>query len=109
MKKGTSKKAKAKIETENDDMLAEYDFTKMKGGVRGKYYQAYRQGHTVTIHKTDGTTVVQHFKLEDGAVVLDRDVREYFPDAETVNQALRALIALIPHKPRKTKAKARVS
>jgi hypothetical protein len=55
-------------------MLSEYDFSKMKGGVRGKYYKAYREGHTVKILKMDGTTVVQHFTLEDGAVMLEPDV-----------------------------------
>lgn len=77
----------------DDEMLPEYDFT---GGVRGKHYQAYAQGHTVTIHQADGTDIVQHFTLEDGAIMLDPDVREYFPDAETVNQALRTLISLFP-------------
>lgn len=99
MKKGNSKQAKPELE--DDDMLPEYDFTKMKGGVRGKYYRAYRQGYTVTIRKTDGTTEVQHFKPTAGVIALDRDVRKYFPDAEAVNQALRTLIALIPQKPRK--------
>jgi hypothetical protein len=28
--------------------------------------------------------------------MLDPDVREYFPDAETVNKALRTLISLFP-------------
>jgi hypothetical protein len=79
--------------TENDEMLSEYDFS---GGVRGKHYKAYRRGHTVTIHKSDGTTQVQHFKLEEGAVMLEPDVREYFPDSETVNKALRELILLLP-------------
>lgn len=74
---------------ENDEMLPEYDF---RGGVRGKHYKAYRRGHTVTIHKSDGTTDVQHFKLEEGAVMLEPDVREYFPDSESVNDALRMLI-----------------
>ena len=74
-------------------MLPEYDFT---GGLRGKHYQAYRNGHTVTVHQEDGTEIVQHFTLEDGAIMLDPDVREYFPDAETVNQALRSLISLFP-------------
>src|SRR5438105_4871319 len=97
------KKAISKVKAKDDEMRAEYDFS---GGVRGKHYRAYRQGHSVTIHKNDGTTVVQQFKLEEGAVVLDRDVREYFPDAEAVNKALRALIALIPQKPRGTKARA---
>lgn len=77
----------------DNEMLPEYDFT---GGVRGKHYQAYRLGHTVTIHQSDGTETVQSFTLEDGAIMLDPDVREYFPDAETVNQALRTLISLFP-------------
>ncbi len=79
--------------TENDEMLPEYDFS---GGTRGKHYKAYRRGHTVTIHKSDGTTQVQHFKPEEGAVMLEPDVREYFPDSETVNNALRGLISLLP-------------
>ena len=62
------------MENNKNDMRPEYDFTKMKGGVRGKYYNAYRQGHTVKIHKSDGTITVQHFKLEDGAVMLDPDI-----------------------------------
>lgn len=86
--------------SENDDMRPEYDFTRMTGGIRGKYYKAYRAGHTVKIHKTDGTTVVQHFQLEDGAVMLEPDVREYFPDSEAVNKALRCLIPLISKKHR---------
>lgn len=76
-------------------MLPEYDF---KGGIRGKHYKAYRRGHTVKIHKADGTTVVNYFTLEDGAVMLEPDVREYFPDSESVNKALRSLITLIPRK-----------
>ncbi len=79
-------------------MRPEYDFKNMKGGVRGKHYKAYRAGHTVKIHKTNGTTTVQHFTLEEGAVLLEPDVREYFPDSETVNQTLRALISLLPKK-----------
>jgi hypothetical protein len=64
---------KDKIKTKEDKMLSEYDF---RGGVRGKHYKAYRQGHTVMINKSDGTTDVQHFKLEEGAVMLEPDVRE---------------------------------
>ena len=80
---------------ESVEMLPEYDF-KGKKGVRGKYYRAYRQGHTVRIHREDGTVSVQHFTLEEGAVMLEPDVREYFPTSESVNQALRSLIILIP-------------
>ena len=91
--------------TYDDDMRPEYDFTKMAGGVQGKYYEAYRVGHTVKIHKADGTTEVQYFTLEDGAVILEPDVREYFPDSEAVNKALRCLIPLMPKK-RRAKVKA---
>jgi hypothetical protein len=94
MKKEITKQANV----EDDDLRPEYDFKSMKGGVRGKYYKAYRAGHTVKIHKADGTTIVQHFQLEDGAVLLEPDVREYFPDSEAVNKALRGLIALLPKK-----------
>jgi len=58
---------------ENGDMHPEYNFRNMNGGVRGKYYQAYRAGHIVKIRKADGTTIVQHFQLEDGAVLLTPD------------------------------------
>jgi hypothetical protein len=75
------------------EMRAEYDFN---SGVRGKHATAYQQGHSVTIHKKDGTTIVQNFKLEEGAVILEPDVREYFPDAESVNKALRTLISIAP-------------
>lgn len=81
----------------NNDMQPEYDFLG-KQGVRGKYYQRLRDGHTVKIHQEDGTTIVQTIVRPEGTVALDADVREYFPDAEAVNTALRALIQLIPVK-----------
>ncbi|RJQ49744.1 MAG: hypothetical protein C4530_22895 [Desulfobacteraceae bacterium] len=54
------------------DMLEEYDFS---GGVRGKYAKRYE----------DGTNVV----------VIDPDVAEYFPDPDSVNEALRSLMVII--------------
>jgi hypothetical protein len=81
--------------TIDPEMLPEYDF-RGKQGVRGKYYQAYWQGHTVKVTQEDGTVTTQYFTLEDGAVLLSPDVRKYFPDSESVNQALRGLIKLIP-------------
>ncbi len=81
-----------------DDMRPEYDFKNMRGGVRGKYYKAYRAGHTVKIHKANGRTIIQHFLLQDGAVILEPQVRKYFRDSESVNKALRGLIALLPKK-----------
>lgn len=98
------KKAKA-IKDTPDNMLPEYDFVG-KQGVRGKYYEAYRQGHSVEVHKLDGSIQVQYFRLEDGAVMLEPDVQEYFPDSESVNKALRALITLFPGKPAKRKKSA---
>ncbi len=96
------KKEKISKKGTDDEMLPEYD---LRGGVRGKHYKAYRREHMVTINKTDGTTSVQHFKLEEGAVLLEPDVREYFPDSEAVNRSLRGLSTLLP---KKQKAKARV-
>ena len=62
------KKAKAvQPVAEKSDMRSEYDFTD-KQGVRGKYYRAYRQGHTVRINRTDGSVDVQYFTLEEGVL-----------------------------------------
>ncbi len=91
------KKATKQASEQTDEMLPEYDF---RGGVRGKHHKAYREGHTVTVHKENGTVQVQHFTLEDGAVLLESDVRKYFPDSDTVNRALRGLITLLPDKPK---------
>jgi hypothetical protein len=77
--------------------LPEYNFLGKKG-IRGKYYQAYRHGHTVRVCREDGSFDVQYFTLADGAVMLEPDVRSYFPDSKSVNRALRSLIALIPQK-----------
>ncbi|HLC15010.1 MAG TPA: hypothetical protein VJL89_02135 [Thermodesulfovibrionia bacterium] len=79
----------------DNDMLPEYYFKNMAGGIQGKYYKDYREGHTVKIHNIDGTTTVQHFTLEENTVILDPDVQEYFPDSEAVNEALRCLIPLL--------------
>ncbi|HOE96824.1 MAG TPA: hypothetical protein PK847_09600 [Candidatus Sumerlaeota bacterium] len=92
------KKVKTDESSTREEMRPEYDFSSMKGGVRGKYYKAYREGHKVIIHEDDGSDSVQYFKLEDGAVMLEPDVREYFPTSQAVNEALRALIRIIPSK-----------
>ena len=90
-------KNKTKQPQAENEMLPEYDFTGKKG-TRGKYHQAYRQGHTVRIHEADGTVSVHYFTLEDGAVMLEPDVREYFSTSKSVNETLRSLIAMIPAK-----------
>jgi hypothetical protein len=64
---------KNKIEIESDDELRpEYDFSQLKGGVKGKYVQQYRAGTNL--------------------VLLAPDVAQAFPTDEAVNEALRQLI-----------------
>ncbi|MCT7952366.1 hypothetical protein NG798_21450 [Ancylothrix sp. C2] len=57
-----------------DELLSEYDFAQMQGGVRGKYVERYRAGTNL--------------------VLLDSDVAEAFPNDAAVNDALRMLIQI---------------
>lgn len=61
-----------KVMDNDSDMLEEYDFSQ---GTRGKYAKKYSEGTNV--------------------VILDPDVAQYFPDNESVNEALRSLIRVI--------------
>jgi hypothetical protein len=74
--------------TKNDDdeMRDHYDFSQ---GVRGKHFKAYRQGHEVHIHGANGSTSVRYFGQEEGAIMVDPDLKPYFPDSQSVNNALR--------------------
>lgn len=82
------------MKTDNDnEMRTEYDFS---GGVRGKHFRKLREGYTVTIYNEDGTKTIEKYESNEGVIVLDPDVREFFPDSKTVNRTLRSLIALIP-------------
>ncbi len=83
-------------DSEADEMLPEYDFSKFPKGVRGKYFQRMREGYSVEIRREDGTLEVHHYHPLENSVVLDRDVCAVFSDAEEVNRALRGLIALVP-------------
>lgn len=89
------------VQREDYEMRAEYDFRR---GMRGKHYKDMQAGHTVTIHKADGTTLVKDVRLKEGAIVLEPDIRTYFTDSESVNKTLRCLIPLLPQK-RKAKTK----
>ena len=62
---------KASAKTTNDELRAEYDLSKLEGGVRGKYYK----------QATAGTNLV----------LIEPDLTEVFPDTESVNRALRVL------------------
>ena len=53
-------------------MRDEYDLSQLKGSVRGKHYESYRSGTNL--------------------VLLQPDVARAFPDADAVNEALRALL-----------------
>jgi hypothetical protein len=62
----------------NDDkktLESEYDFSSMSGGVRGKYTDEYQKGVNL--------------------VLLEPDVAQMFPDAISVNEALRYLSKII--------------
>jgi hypothetical protein len=77
------------------DEIKPVDFT---GGVRGKHSVSYRRGHTVKIRHDDDTVTVQRFIPDKDAILLDKDVKAFFPNAEAVNNALRTLINIIPTK-----------
>ena len=75
MKDMNTKKPPAKRPRE---MRPEYDFS---GGVRGKYAEQYRAGTNV--------------------VLLEPDLAKAFPDSKSVNDALRALVAIAGRAERK--------
>jgi hypothetical protein len=79
-----------------EEMRAEYDFSK---ATRGKFYRPLDQGYTVHVKQSDGTETVNHYTLAEGAILLEPDVREYFPDSQAVNEALRSLIHLMKQIP----------
>jgi hypothetical protein len=89
---------------EDPEMRPEYDFS---GGVRGKHYRSMQSGYTVTVHREDGTTLVKEVEPREGTILLDPDIREYFPDSESVNRTLRSLITLVPMKVASTSRKPR--
>lgn len=64
MKKTSAKK-------NNDELRPEYDLSKLKGGIRGKYYQRASAGTNL--------------------VLIDPDLSKIFPDSDSVNRALRRL------------------
>jgi hypothetical protein len=81
---------------QDDEMRAEYDFSKAE---RGKFYRPLDKGYKVRVHQSDGSVVINHYTLAEGTVLLAPDVREYFTDSESVNEALRSIIHLIEKAP----------
>jgi hypothetical protein len=62
---------KESVKRRRDDLRPEYDLTRLKGGVRGKYYK----------EAVAGTNLV----------LLEPDVARTFPNSSSVNRALRLL------------------
>ena len=81
MKKGSPR---TRTKAVHGEMRPEYDFS---AGVRGKYARRYAVASNV--------------------IVLDPDVAEVFPDSRSVNDALRALAAIVRR--RRTRRKTRAS
>jgi hypothetical protein len=75
--------------TIDDEMQDEYDF-RGKKGVRGKYFEAMKNGYTTVIHKSDGSTEI----TESRPIFLEPDLQINFPNSQAVNRALRELMAI---------------
>ena len=58
----------------DDELRPEYDLAQLQGGVKGKYAERYHQGTNL--------------------VLLEPDVAQAFPNAKSVNEALRLLLKL---------------
>lgn len=43
----------------DDEMLPEYDLSRLGGGVRGKHAEAMRQGYSMTVHHDNGTSTTR--------------------------------------------------
>jgi hypothetical protein len=65
-------KKRAEKREMKDELRREYDLTKLKGGIRGKYVARYRNGTNL--------------------VLLSPEIAKYFPDEQSVNTALRSVI-----------------
>jgi hypothetical protein len=74
---------KKEVDEIEDELRPEYDFSKMAGGVRGKYVERYRAGTNLAL--------------------LDPDIAQAFPTDASVNEALRLLLQISqrqqPHNP----------
>ena len=62
-----------KSNSPDDELRSEYDFSKMKGGVRGKHYRRLRE---------EGSNIV----------LLDPEIADAFPSEASVNEALRGVL-----------------
>jgi hypothetical protein len=86
MKKSSGKKSVASARVAEDDILPEYDFSHARPNPYAK-----RLAHDSVM------------------VVLDPDVARLFPDAASVNDALRALGRIAERTPRRSRSKRRTA
>ena len=63
---------KVSAKKRSDDLRPEYDLSRLKGGVRGKYFRRAIAGTNL--------------------VLIEPELAGVFPDAESVNRALRLLV-----------------
>ncbi|MBK5255356.1 MAG: hypothetical protein JJE39_04930 [Vicinamibacteria bacterium] len=107
---------KANKVVSDPDIRAEYDFARMKGGVRGKYAGRFkvddmRPEYDFDYSKTRPNPYAARLRGDVVMVVLATDVAPFFPTSESVNAALRAVIAAadrapaLPPRRRQTKAR----
>jgi hypothetical protein len=91
-KKALRNRRKKATRKQNNGLRPEYDLSKLKGGVRGKYAQRITRGTNL--------------------ILLSPDVAEYFPDERSVNTALRSLVGIakarLTHRRGKTTGRVRV-
>ncbi len=66
------------IDELEDDLRHEFDFSKIKGGVKEKFVDRFQAGANI--------------------VLLDSDVFQAFPTSESVNKALRLLMEIAESK-----------
>ncbi len=64
----------SKYDEMTDELRPEYDLSTLKGGIRGKYAEKYKEGTNL--------------------ILLEPDVAEVFKDNVSVNDALRLLIKI---------------
>ena len=64
----------------NQNLRKEYDLSKLKNRVRGKYSERYRQGTNL--------------------VLLEPEIAKSFPDSDSVNNALRMLMQIAKNQTR---------
>jgi hypothetical protein len=79
---------KATVETLDGELQPEYDLSKLKGGVRGKYFRKASAGTNL--------------------MLIEPDLAKVFGDAESVNRALRLLVeaaGAATKSPRRTRRK----